>query len=75
MPRVEVDLDTRQIESLIHQLRVEDQWRLAQRLAGEQMDRLVAKLRSRVRQLGLTQHDLARLVAEVRHGRHARSRA
>ncbi len=73
MAKVEIDLDSRQIERLVSQLDPQVQRQLAQRVAAQQADRVLQKVRRRVRALGLTQRDIARIVAEVRQGRYARS--
>ena len=74
MARIEVNVDTRQIEQLFSQLRLEDQRRLAQRVAAQEADRIREKIRRKIRALGFKEQDIARIVAEVRQGRYARGR-
>ena len=74
MARVEIDLDQRQLERLFSRLRAPDQRRFVQRVAAQQMDRVLTKVRRRIKATGLTERDIARIVAEVRQGRYARGR-
>ena len=54
MPKIAIELDTKQIESIIRQMNPDDQKKIERRLWATRMDTIVAKMRKNVRKNKIT---------------------
>ena len=78
MPKIAVEVDLRQIEQIISQLRTEDRISLVQRLEQttwrERLRNLTAQIDKRRKKYPISQKEIMRLVKEARQERYAAQR-